>query len=210
MQAAVLADEKRAGPKAVAVVFILWLSLACAGMAALWFYSTAPGQDGEPPDRWPAASNLQRRSGVSTLLMFVHPKCPCSRASVGELAALLAHSGGRLCTKVVFLQPPGKADSWVHTGLWRAASELPGAEIVSDLESRETKLFHAAVSGETLVYDASGHLRFHGGITAARGHIGNNAGCSAIECYANTGEIPLARTPAFGCPLFSESTSRVP
>ncbi|HET9375250.1 MAG TPA: hypothetical protein VFO40_09770 [Chthoniobacterales bacterium] len=210
MQVAVLAKQKRAGPKALAVVFILWLSLVCTGMAALWLYSTAPGKDGEAPVRWPTPSRLQRRAGASTLLMFVHPKCPCSRASIGELAALLAHSGGRLCAKVIFLQPPGEADSWVHTDLWHAASQLPGTEIISDLDSRETKLFRAAVSGETLVYDVSGYLRFHGGITVARGHIGDNAGCSAIEYYANTGTIPLSRTPAFGCPLFSESTSRVP
>jgi hypothetical protein len=210
MQTAVLAQQKRAGPKALPAVFILWLSLVCAGMVALWLYSTTPGKDGEPPARWPTSSSLQRRAEASTLLMFVHPKCPCSRASIAGLAALLAHSGGRLCAKVIFLQPPGETDSWVHTGLWHAASELPGTEIISDPDSRETKLFHAAVSGETLVYDVSGHLRFHGGITVARGHIGDNAGCSAIECYANTGTLPLSRTPAFGCPLFSESTSRVP
>jgi hypothetical protein len=210
MQIAVLAQPKRAAPRALPAVFILWLSLVCAGIAALWLYSTAPGKDGEPPHQWPSSSSLQRRAEASTLLMFVHPKCPCSRASIGELAALLAHSGGRLCVKVIFLQPPGEADSWVHTGLWHAASELPGTEIISDLDSRETKLFRAAVSGETFVYDASGHLRFHGGITVARGHLGDNAGCSAIECYANTGTIPLSRTPAFGCPLFSESTFRVP
>jgi hypothetical protein len=87
---------------------------------------------------------------------------------------------------------------------------LPETAVVSDLDGRETELFHAAVSGETLVYDASGNLKFHGGITGARGHAGDNAGCSAVEYYANTGTIPLAKTSVFGCPLFSEATSRVP
>jgi hypothetical protein len=179
-------------------------------MAALWLYSATAGKEGNPPDRWPASSTLQRTPGASTLVMFVHPKCPCSRASISELAVLLAHSGGHLHAQVVFLKPPGEKDSWIHTGLWRAASELPGTAVSDDLDGRETELFHAAVSGEALVYDASGNLRFQGGVTGARGHIGDNAGCSAVESYANTGIIPLAKTPVFGCPLFSEPTSRVP
>jgi hypothetical protein len=57
---------------------------------------------------------------------------------------------------------------------------------------------------------AAGDLRFHGGITGARGHAEDNAGCSAVESYANTGAAPLAQTPVFGCPLFNEPTSQTP
>src|ERR1700680_1132231 len=85
----------------------------------------------------------------------------------------------------------GKADSWIHTDLWHAASDLPGTVVISDLGGREADLFRAAISGETGVYDAAGDSRFHGGITGARGHAGDNAGCSAVESYANTGAAPL-------------------
>jgi hypothetical protein len=106
-------------------------------------------------------------------------------------------------------KPPGKADSWIHTDLWHAASDLPGTVVISDLGGREADLFRAAISGETVVYDAAGDLRFHGGITGARGHAGDNAGCSAVESYANMGAAPLAQTPVFGCPLFNP-TSQTP
>jgi hypothetical protein len=46
MQAAVAAKPKRPGPLASLAVFILWLSLACAGIAARWLYGTAPGKAG--------------------------------------------------------------------------------------------------------------------------------------------------------------------
>ena len=210
MQVAVPAEPEKAGSLALPIVFILWLSLACAGMAALWLYSITAGKEGAPPDRWPASSRLQRTPGASTLVMFVHQRCPCSQASISELAVLLAHSGGHLHAQVVFLKPSGEKSSWIRSDLWRAASELPGTAISNDLDGRETELFHAAVSGEALVYDASGDLRFHGGVTGARGHIGDNPGCSAVESYANTGIIPLAKAPVFGCPLFSESASRMP
>jgi hypothetical protein len=142
--------------------------------------------------------------------MFVHPKCPCSRASISELAVLLAHSAGNLHAQVIFLKPQGKEDAWTHTDLWYAASELPATVVISDLGGREADIFHAAVSGETAVYDAAGNLRFHGGITGARGHVGDNAGCSAVQSYANAGATPLARTPVFGCPLFSKSVAQTP
>jgi hypothetical protein len=61
---------------------------------------------------------------------------------------------------------------------------------------REAALCKATTSGETVVYDAAGKLRFHGGITGARGHIGDNAGCSAIEVYANAGFTATTR-PGF-------------
>ena len=91
-------------------------------------------------------------------LMFVHPKCPCSRASVSELAVLLAHSAGNLRSQIIFLKPPGKDDSWTHTDLWRDASKLPATVVISDVRGRETSLFRVAVSGETVIYDAAGNL----------------------------------------------------
>jgi hypothetical protein len=67
-------------------------------------------------------------------------------------------SSGHLRAQVIFLKPPGKEDSRVHTDLWRAASELPGTVVISDLYGRVADLFHAVVSGETMVYDAAGNL----------------------------------------------------
>jgi hypothetical protein len=197
-------------PRALTIVFLSWLSLAFLGMAGLWRYSTAPGEDGSPPARWPASSTLRRAPRTSTLLMFVHPKCPCSRASIGELAVLLAHSAGRLQAQVVFLQPHGKADSWIQSDLWQAASKLPGTMVISDLDGREAEIFQATVSGDTAVYDAAGNLKFHGGITGARGHRGDNPGRAAVASYANNGASPLARTPVFGCPLFNEPACQTP
>jgi hypothetical protein len=90
MQVAVPAEPEKAGSLALPIVFILWLSIACVGMAALWLYSITAGKEGATPGRWPASSSLQRTPGASTLVMFVHPRCPCSHASTSELAVLLA------------------------------------------------------------------------------------------------------------------------
>jgi hypothetical protein len=192
-------------PRSLVLVFALWLTLMFAGLGALWVYSSTPGRQGTPPAQWPVSSCLKRVSGQSTLVMFVHPQCPCSQASMSELSIILAHSAGRLQADVVFLRPPGEPESWTHTVLWRTASALPETPPISDPEGREAQLFQAFVSGETLVYDSSGNLRFHGGITDSRGHEGDNPGCSSIQAYLNTGTVPLARTSVFGCPLFNDS-----
>ena len=193
-------------PSPPIALFSVWLVLTFSGMATLWIYSTTPGHQDYAPTRWPTFTTLQRASDRCTLVMFVHPKCPCSRASLDELAAILAHSGGHLRADVVFLSPTGEPASWVHTDLWETALRLPETSTISDPAGRQARLFHASVSGETLVYDSLGNLRFHGGITDGRGHAGDNPGCSAIQTYLNTGTAPTARTPVFGCPLFDDST----
>ena len=69
--------------------------------------------------------------------------------------------------------------------------------------------FGAETSGHTVLYDASGALRFHGGITAARGHEGGSAGRAAIVA-AVRGEEPSSSAHVFGCSLASASANPRP
>jgi len=138
--------------------------------------------------------------------MLAHPHCPCTRASVGELASIMAHSQGRLTAYVLFLKPDGFADDWERTDLWQSASRIPGVKVMLDNNGVEGRLFHAETSGQTVLYDSQGRLLFSGGITASRGHSGDNAGLSAIVSLVNA-EVPdRTETFVFGCPLF-DSTS---
>jgi len=75
--------------------------------------------------------------------------------------------------------------------------------IMVDRDGVEAKRFHGYTSGQTLVYDANGRLLYNGGLTAARGHEGDNAGRRAVIALLN-GEArgPLVHN-VFGCLLFS-------
>jgi hypothetical protein len=95
----------------------LWLSAAAAGFVGLWNYSTTAGTAGQAPASWPADSRLARDAARFTLLVMAHPKCPCTRATIGELATLMADSGGRVRALVVFEQPPGLAADWAKSDL---------------------------------------------------------------------------------------------
>ena len=46
-------------------------------------------------------------SHAQTLVMFVHPRCPCTRASIAELERVVAQSGGTVKPRIVFSLPDG-------------------------------------------------------------------------------------------------------
>jgi len=191
--------------KAFIIGTIGWLLVVVAGLGSLWSYSVTPGEPAAAPAEWPTSTGLRRGPGVPTLVVFLHPHCPCSRATIGELARLVAQANGRMTTYVVFSRPREVAKEWTKTDLWRSASLVPGATVLSDDEELEARRFGAITSGETVLYDAQGHLIFSGGITAARGHFGDNAGRSAIVAFLVDGDRSLSQTPVFGCPLSGPS-----
>jgi hypothetical protein len=184
----------------------IWLATSGAGLAWLWSYSATPGEIVPVSADWPAASRLERSRGKFTLVMFVHPECPCSRASLGELEKLLARCPESIGSQVVFFEPAEKQEEWSDTASQRQALELPGVQAVHDLDGTEARLFSARTSGDTFVFDTAGRLAFHGGITSARGHSGDNDGCFAIEAIVEGSLSPRgvsdqASTPVYGCPL---------
>ena len=203
------AEGTRGGTILLAAAAGLWLVGAVAGMGILWEYSVTPGTAGNPPSVWPAASRIPHRPDSLTLIMAVHPQCPCSRASIGELSALMARAGGRLRAWVIFVRPSGFGDNWARSDLWRSASAIPGVTSIVDDDGREARLFGAETSGQTIVYGGEGRLLFTGGVTAARGHWGDNAGVSAIRALLNDPATRAdGKTPVYGCPLFSPNSMR--
>jgi hypothetical protein len=184
------------------VAVVIWLAAVGAALAWVEAYGRTEGATGPVAKRWPAGTSLVLSRSLPTLVVFVHPHCPCSRATLGELEVLLAHYQRRVATRVVFLRPAGFAAEWVETDLFRTARGLHGVDVIRDDEGCETRRFGAQVSGEILLYDPDGVLLFRGGITASRGHHGDNAFRTTIEALL-TGQRPQGpvRAPVFGCSL---------
>jgi hypothetical protein len=185
---------------------MLWLLAVSFGILILWNYENTPGTSANPPALWPTDSQIQRATAHATLVMLVHPHCPCTRATIGELAELMAHCQGRLTAYVLFLKPAGFSDDWEKTDLWQSAASIPGVNVIVDDDGAEARRFHSATSGQTILYDAEGHLLFSGGITASRGHAGDNDGQSAIISLVNDGAASRTVTSVFGCPLFDANS----
>jgi hypothetical protein len=183
----------------------LWLSVIVTGAGVLWNYESTPGVAAAAPARWPAGSRIKPAADRATLVMLAHPQCPCTRASIGELARLMTQAQGRVTAYVLFVKPPGFSDGWEQTDLWASAAAIPGVTVVRDDDGVEAGRFGAATSGQTVLYDAAGGLIFSGGITAARGHAGDNAGRAAIVSLLVNNESEQKETPVYGCPLFART-----
>jgi len=186
--------------KPLGMAALLWLFGVGSGMVYVSKYKATPGETVEPSATWPAEVTLERRPGLPTLVMLAHPKCPCTRASIAELARLMERIRNRVNAKVVFLSTRGGAE-FSRTDLWSSAARIPGVEVTSDPEGAVAGRFGAVTSGEVLVYDASGRLAFHGGITPARGHEGESAGRIRILDLIEGRTPDRADAPVFGCSL---------
>lgn len=190
--------------KWVVTACLTWGLLLVIGFGLWSQYEAKPGLQGSVPKQWPGASPIQLSQGRPTLLIFLHPHCPGSRASMAELTRMLTRLHGKMAMYALFLSPTDQPIEWTHTDLWYSASQLPGVTVIDDKNGQFAHLFHATISGQVLVYD-SGGLEFNGGITPARGHQGDNDGEQFIKTLIVHLVTQAATTPAFGCRLLSNS-----
>jgi len=154
-----------------------------SGYLSWMLYECAPGQAARPPARYPEQGALPR------LLLFLHPRCPCSRATLNELAQIRPSTQLEI---VLSQTPPGELVSQLQT-------TFTHAELVSDPEGRHRELYQAWTSGQLIGYDAEGKLGFCGGITASRGQSGPSLGQARLLAWLNGQPQPEA--VVFGCPL---------
>jgi hypothetical protein len=186
----------------------LWLLAIGFGMFVLLKHANSPSKLSHSPELWPKTSKLSLAKDKPTLVLFSHPKCPCTRATIGELASLMAHCQNRLQTYVLFTRPKNFPEKWEQTDIWESAKLIPGVSVISDPEGQEASLFQAITSGQVVVYNPNGNLVFSGGITSARGHFGDNIGRQTVIAIANKGSVPQPTTPVFGCSLCLPSNNK--
>ena len=192
-----------------------WLALIGSGSWLLMRYDFTPGAAATVPNTWPATAPVQgmvsRDATRPTLLLFAHGRCPCTRASLGELGALMASCGDRMAAHVLLYRP--SVGPWPDDGLAKRAAAIPGVDVVHDVDGQQARAFGAITSGHAMLFAPDGTLLFEGGITAARGQRGDSVGHSAIlalvtEPSAANAKASAARapppTPVFGCGLVAD------
>lgn len=190
-----------------AAALAAWVVLIVVGGSLVVRERSSSGAVGVVPREWPSASAIQRDPGKSTLVMFVHPRCPCTRASLLELNEIMNAEGERASAVVVFLRPSGVSDGWERTDSWERAGELPQTTRVVDRDGTEAARFGAHTSGHALLYSPSGHLLFSGGITAGRGHAGDNVGRQSVVALIRSDDAPHDHV-VFGCALEPSENNR--
>jgi len=189
------------------VAVSIWGIAVGGGFVLLTSYQNAPGEPAKAPAEWPAESPVERAPQTATLLVFVHPHCPCTDATMEELARLMRHVQDRVRAYALFLQPESFGAEWTNTSLWDRAASISGVTPRRDPEGRATDRFGVATSGQVLLYGTDGALRFQGGITAGRGHEGDNAGRAALRALLTGGDPATTETFVFGCSMHEDGTT---
>jgi hypothetical protein len=185
----------------LAVILAIWAPAVGFGIHKLMQYSYTPGRPAAAVPVWPANPWIPLARDRLTLLVFAHPKCPCSSATVGELARIVALHKDGLSVAVFFYAPSTEAPGWAQTDLWRDASAIPGVRTIQDRDGAAARLFGAFTSGETLLFKKDGRLAFHGGITPSRGHAGDSSGRDAVLNLLAGKPADRNSAPVFGCSI---------
>lgn len=216
------------------------LSIAAMAIAAGWYqmfrFSSTPGEQGAAPLRWPEAAPAMQRFALGAggpaaplLLVFVHPQCSCTRATMEELDRILDASHAQVRVAIVVYRSEateraeteraatgGSAQSAADgggltktrnpaiaiSGLAQGGWPRRAVGLVPDKGGALARRFGAATSGEAVLYSADGRLLFQGGITAERSHLGDSKGGDALQAALRTGAAQQARFSVFGCPIY--------
>jgi hypothetical protein len=185
---------------------ILWMITVAFGLHALMIYKGKPGAAGPTPQSWPGNELISPPSEKPLLVMFAHPRCPCTKASLGELERLATQAKDKFETVVLFYEPEGESDAWTKTASIDLARSIPNVRVILDKNGEVARRFGAETSGQTVLYDHNGKLLFSGGITGSRGHLGENNGFDSVLKLLKNEPTLLTKktTQVFGCGLFEQ------
>ena len=186
-----------------------WCAALVPGVRYLFAYEHTAGAQSGAPTRWPAGITLARSTTTPTLVVAMHPRCTCTRATLTELEALATAPHPPFATILLIYQPEdaGAPAAWRDLSIYAAAQKSLHAQIVLDPGGHIAEKFAAETSGEALLYAADGTLRYQGGVTGARGMEGNNAGLITLRAALAQPTSSQPSKPVFGCALFTHSTS---
>lgn len=180
---------------------ISWGVAVICGISVLTAHSATPGGTQTAPAEWPKEVAITVAEGESTFVVFIHPQCPCTVATLSELARLDAEENIQLRPIFVLVCPERLQSEWANSSLARRCQSIPDGRLIVDNDGKLAERFKATTSGYCLLYSPGGRLLFQGGITTARGHEGESLGRVALKQLMSGQPTLIDRTPVFGCEL---------
>jgi hypothetical protein len=180
---------------------LAWCACAIPGWGALLQHAYQPAATEEGVAGWPAGAHPQPPWSGCRVVVFAHPFCPCTRATLNKLNESLRRIPGATFVQVVFVTAGLSAADVSESPLLATARRLSGVDVQLDETGNEAQRFGAKISGEVLAFDGRGRRLFHGGLTSARGHEGESASQQQLEriLCGTSGESYTA--PVYGCSL---------
>lgn len=183
------------------VICAVWIGSALWGWSALLEHTYRPAETADAVTDWPDAAWPTAPSASFQIVVFAHPFCPCTRATLQKLDESLTRLPDETRISVIFVTAGLKPAEVAGSSTVEFARRLPGVEVRFDETGDWAERFHARVSGEVFAFDRQGRRRFHGGVTTGRGHLGDAAGQELLERLALGVTEESSTAPVFGCAL---------
>lgn len=188
---------------------VLWLFSVIFGMKMMMTHETDAGP--RTPTTTVAKTDLFTIQNLHqkpySIVMFAHPHCVCTKASLAELRWLAEHCSERAQIIIMFVKPEGAPDDWLNSENWQLAQSISGATTQIDEHATLARKFGAMTSGHAFLIDREGEILFSGGITQARGVEGESDGRRALyvltmQSAHSDARVTPAETNVFGCLLY--------
>ncbi len=186
---------------------VVWSASIALGFGALHLYEITPGPSGPSLGAWPATAAIQPVLGKINLVMAVHPRCPCTRASLAMLGEIVKNPKIEAAVRLLVYRPERSDADWAGSSCRAALSAIPNSERVDDPGGKFAESFGLATSGATVVFDATGQKQFQGGLTSATGRLELSAGGADVLAILAGRPTSQPTAKVFGCALRS-STNR--
>ena len=183
-----------------------WGVLLAGSFAVVHAYMARPGPVATVvAARWPAQTELGQPGGVAQLLVFLHPRCPCTDATLTNLSTVVraeSKSGAPAEITVVISGPA--ASGGCPPQLQRTLDAMGHVKVRIDADGRMARDFGAATSGHVVWSDGQGRVGFSGGITPGRGHVGpcESLALLAAAMKSHGSDKPVEATAVYGCSIF--------
>ncbi|MDB5327056.1 MAG: redB [Phycisphaerales bacterium] len=184
----------------------LWATAAVGGMTMLMASTRRPDSAATDRPLWPVDVSLARsQNGVigPTIVVCLHPRCPCSEATLDTLETLLASARNKTAY-AIFSMPDQPSAQWTDVELIRRAKSIKGLTVILDAGGQQCAAFGAKSSGQAFLYDTGGRLAFAGGLTPGRGEVGASVGSAFVARVLSDEAWPteVVRSDVFGCALY--------
>lgn len=174
------------------------------GFVTLTDYSSRPAPHTDVLAELPADVHFetsQADKNSPTILLFYHPKCPCTLASARCLARLASRFNGSPNFYAYAYCPAEEPDTWIASSTTDELRTINNVTIFPDRNAEKCKQFGVRISGHILVYNSAGKLVFSGGITPYRGHEGGSMAAMDFIQHANGKVLEPSCWPTFGCSI---------
>jgi hypothetical protein len=195
---------------AKAVFFCTAILAILCGWFQLARFSATPGEQSPAPALLPAnvlGPDGSSASHLPLLLVFIHPQCSCTVATLQQLNQLLDNLPRPV---EVVLAVYDSVALHGQAPINSLASLHHPFRTLTDGNGRLARRFGAATSGEILLYSATRQLLFQGGITPERAHAGDSPGAQALRAALVSGKPShAAQSSVFGCPIFHLGWSKL-